>query len=106
MQIEHWHPERDGPLSEEAMRRKLEDRGYSVSRHVYPPGTYFPAHDHGVDKIDGILAGRFRLTMSAQEVVLEAGDLAVVPKHVMHAAEVVGEEPVISLDAVRVFTGK
>jgi hypothetical protein len=42
MQIEHWHSERDGPLSEEAMRRKLEDRGYSVSRYDYPPGTFFP----------------------------------------------------------------
>ena len=49
MQIEHWNSERDGPLSESAMRRKLEDRGYRVSRYLYAPGTYFPAHDHGVD---------------------------------------------------------
>ncbi|KAA6183640.1 cupin domain-containing protein [Thiohalocapsa marina] len=101
MQIEHWHAERDGPLSEQAMRQKLEDRGYSVSRYVYAPGTFFPAHDHGVDKIDAVLSGRLRLTMSGQEVVLDTGDLVVVPKHVTHTAEVVGEEPVVSLDAVR-----
>ncbi|MGB5832743.1 MAG: cupin domain-containing protein [Thiohalocapsa sp.] len=101
MQIEHWHSERDGPLSEAAMRRKLEARGYSVSRYEYAPGAYVPAHDHGVDKIDGILAGRFRITMSGQEVVLEAGDLVIVPKHVMYTAEVVGDEPVVSLDAMR-----
>jgi len=101
MQIEHWDAERDGPLSEAALRRKLEDRGYRVSRYVYSPGTFFPAHDHGVDKIDAVLAGRFRMTMQDQEVVLEAGDLLVVPKHVMHTAEVVGESPVVSLDAVR-----
>ena len=101
MQIEHWHSERDGPLSEEAMRRKLEDRGYSVSRYDYPPGTYFPAHDHAVDKIDALLSGRFRMTMSGQEAVLEAGDLIIVPKHVTHTAEVVGDEMVVSLDAVR-----
>lgn len=101
MQIEHWHSERDGPLSEAVMRRKLEERGYSVSRCDYPPGTYLPDHDHGVDKIDGILAGRLRMTMSGQEVVLEPGDLMVVPKHVMHTAEVVGDELVVSLDAVR-----
>jgi quercetin dioxygenase-like cupin family protein len=101
MQVEHWNSERDGPLSETAMRRKLEDRGYSVSRYVYPPGTFFPDHEHGVDKIDGVLSGRFRMTMGAQEVILEAGDMLMVPKHAMHTAEVVGDQPVVSLDAVK-----
>jgi quercetin dioxygenase-like cupin family protein len=102
MQIEHWDESRDGELTEVNMRRKLEDRGYSVSRYVYPPGTYFPEHDHGVDKIDGILSGRFRMTMQGRSIVLEAGDLLVVPKHVFHSADVVGEESVVSLDAVRI----
>jgi quercetin dioxygenase-like cupin family protein len=101
MQVEHWNSERDGPLTEAAMRRKLEDRGYSVSRYVYPPGTFFPDHEHGVDKIDGVLSGRFRMTMGAQEVVLEAGDMLFVPGHAMHTAEVVGDQPVVSLDAVK-----
>lgn len=101
MQVEHWDSDRDGALSEAALRRKLEARGYQVSRYVYPPGTYFPDHVHGVDKIDAVLSGRFRMTMSGQEAVLEAGDMLAVPKHVMHTAEVVGEDPVISLDAVR-----
>ena len=102
MQIEHWDETRDGELSETNMRRKLEDRGYSVSKYVYPPGTYFPEHDHAVDKIDGVLSGRFRMAMTGGRVVLEAGDLLVVPKHVFHSAEVVGDEAVVSLDAVRI----
>jgi quercetin dioxygenase-like cupin family protein len=102
MQVERWNPERDGPISEAAMRRKLEARGYAVSKYVYPPGTYFPPHTHAVDKIDGVLAGRFRLSMEGRSVILEAGDLLEVPKGVVHEAEVVGDEPVISLDAVRV----
>lgn len=102
MQIEHWSPERDGALTEATMRRKLEDRGYVVTRYVYPPGTWFPDHDHGVDKIDGVLSGRFRMTMGGQSVVLEAGDLLAVPRDRIHSAEVVGEEPVVSLDAVRI----
>ena len=102
MQIEHWDSNRDGELTESNMRRKLEDRGYSVSRYVYPPGTYFPDHDHGVDKLDGVLEGRFRMAMKGDSIVLEAGDLLVVPKHVFHSAEVVGEESVVSLDAVRI----
>jgi len=101
MQIEHWDTSRDGELTEANMCRKLRARGYTVSRYVYPPGTYFPEHDHGVDKIDGVLSGCFRMALQGESSVLEAGDLLAVPKHVLHSAEVVGDEPVVSLDAVR-----
>ncbi len=101
MTVEHWNPETDGALNETAMLRKLEARGFSVTRYVYPPGTFFPDHTHGVDKIDGVLAGRFRMTMGETSVILEAGDCLFVPRGAVHSAEVVGNEPVVSLDAVR-----
>jgi mannose-6-phosphate isomerase-like protein (cupin superfamily) len=99
--VESWNVERDGPLTEAGLRRKLELRGYQVSRYVYPPGTVFPAHSHGVDKIDAVLSGRFRMTLGGRELVLGPGDCLAVPKGARHAAEVVGNEPVVSLDAVR-----
>ena len=101
MQVERWEEPRDGPFSEDAMRRKLEQRGYQVSRYVYPPGTSFQSHTHAIDKIDGVLSGRFRITMGGREAVLEAGDYLAVPRGVLHSAEVVGNEPVVSLDAVK-----
>lgn len=101
MHLDHWDSERDGPLSEAALRRRLEALGYRVSRYVYPPGTFFPDHSHEVDKIDAVLSGRFRMSMEGQSVVLEAGDCLWVPRHTVHSAEVVGGEPVVSLDAVR-----
>lgn len=45
--LTHWNSSVEGPLSESALRRKLERLGYSVTRYVYPPGTYFPDHAHG-----------------------------------------------------------
>ena len=42
------------------------------------------------------------MSKNGGNVMLEAGDLLVVPKHVFHTAEVVGDEAVVSLDAVRV----
>jgi quercetin dioxygenase-like cupin family protein len=102
VQIEHWDEIRDGVLSEDNMRRKLLGRGYAVSRYVYPPGTFFPEHEHAVDKIDGVLSGRFRLTLQGREVILEPGDCLTVPRGALHSAEVVGNDPVISLDAVRI----
>lgn len=102
MQVERWNPEHDGPLSEVAMRRKLEELGYQVSRYVYPPGTYFGPHTHDLDKIDAVLSGRFRIGMGGEAAILEAGDMVRVPRGAEHSAEVVSSDPVISLDAVRV----
>ncbi len=101
MYVEQWNPERDGALSEKGLRQKLEQQGYRITRYVYPPGTSFPEHTHGIDKIDAIVSGRFRMTVKGQEVILEAGDCIAVPRGTMHSAEVVGEEPVVSFDATK-----
>ena len=101
MPVESWDTERDGALSERALREKLEGKGYSVSRYTYPPGTFFPDHTHGVDKIDAVVSGRFRVTLQGEPFVLEAGDSVEVPRGAVHSAEVVGDEPVVSLDAIR-----
>ncbi|MEW8525511.1 MAG: cupin domain-containing protein [Candidatus Thiodiazotropha endolucinida] len=104
MQIEHWNETVDGDISETAMCRKFEARGYNVTRYVYPPGTFFPPHQHAVDKIDGVLSGRFRMSMDGHSFILEAGDCLQVPRGVIHSAEVIGEQPVISIDAVKTGT--
>ncbi|MEW8280480.1 MAG: cupin domain-containing protein [Candidatus Thiodiazotropha sp.] len=101
MQIEHWDKKTDGEMNETAMRAKLEALGYRVTRYVYPPGTYFPPHEHAVDKIDGVLSGRFRMSMGSRSVILEAGDTLHLPRGAVHSAEVVGDQPVISLDAIK-----
>lgn len=99
--VERWDVGRDGPLTEAALAAKLRARGYHVSRYVYPPGTHFPDHTHGVDKIDAVVSGRFRMTLGDRAVVLEAGDCLAVPRGARHSATVLGDEPVVSLDAVR-----
>lgn len=101
MNVERWAPKRDGPLTEKTLRQKLERRGYRVSRYVYPPGTCFPDHAHAVDKIDAVLSGRFRMKMAGADIVLEAGDCLAVPRGMVHSAEVVENNPVVSLDAVK-----
>lgn len=101
MGVERWEEKKEGPLSEKALREKLEKRGYHVSRYTYPPGTRFPDHRHDVDKIDAVLSGRFRMKMGGRAVILEAGDCLSVPRGTLHSAEVVGDEPVISLDAIK-----
>lgn len=101
MDVERWDEERDGPFSEQALRADLESRGFRVSRYTYPPGTVFDDHTHAVDKIDAVVSGRFRMGTKEGEVVLEAGDRLFVPAGAVHSAAVVGDDPVVSLDATR-----
>ncbi len=101
MQPVSWVAKDDGPLSEKALINKLETLGYSCSRYTYPPGTSFPDHTHDVDKIDAVLQGRFKMSMAGGSVTLEAGDYLFVPKGATHSAEVIGDEPVISIDAIK-----
>lgn len=83
------------------MRTKLEARGYRVTRYTYTPGTYFPDHSHAVDKIDSVLSGQFKMTMLGESFILSAGDCLAVPRAVVHSAEVLGSEVVVSLDAIK-----
>ncbi|MGD8783834.1 MAG: cupin domain-containing protein [Thioalkalispiraceae bacterium] len=98
----HWNPGTDGEFNEQAMYDKLAAMGYRVNRYIYPPGTLFPEHDHSMDKIDAVLAGRFKLTMQGESVILEAGDYLEVPRGIVHSAEVIGDQPVVSLDAIKI----
>ena len=101
MSVERWDEDRDGPVSEAALRARLERRGYTVSRYTYASGTSFRDHTHGVDKIDAVVAGTFRVILEGKEVVLGPGDAVAVPRGVVHSAGVVGDESVVSLDAVK-----
>jgi quercetin dioxygenase-like cupin family protein len=101
MAIYHWNATIDGAFSEQALRGKLESLGYQVARYVYSPGTVFPDHKHGVDKIDAVVSGQFRLIIGGHVALLGPGDWVEVPNGVMHNATVVGDEPVVSLDAVK-----
>lgn len=101
MALRRWNSALDGAVSEAALRERLEALGYRVARYVYAPGTVFPDHTHGVDKIDAVVSGRFRLVLSGHLAVLGPGDWIEIPRGAVHSAAVVGEEDVVALDALR-----
>ena len=102
--VHRWN-QKWGPLTEDALRARLAEGGFRVMRYVYPPGTFFPDHTHSIDKKDGVYSGRFRLRMLGEEHVLGPGDFIEVPAGIVHSAEVVGSEPVVSFDATRATRG-
>lgn len=99
--VERWDPDKDGRLSEGSLIKKLEAMGYACSTYVYPPGTFFDDHTHAVDKIDAVLKGRFCIGMGDNTVTLEAGDWIHVPRGALHNARVIGDENVVSIDAIK-----
>ncbi len=102
MQVRRWNAAADGPLSEAGLRAKLEALGYVVARYVYPPGTRFPDHVHDVDKVDAVVSGHFRIVIAGHTAALGPGDWVEVPRGRRHNATVIGDAPVVSLDALRV----
>ena len=105
MQVRRWNAAADGPLTEATLRQKLEALGYLVARYEYPPGSRFPDHAHDVDKIDAVVSGHFRLVIAGHTAELGPGDWVEVPRGRRHTATVIGDEPVVSLDAIRLGAG-
>ena len=101
MSVYRWNATLDGEFSESALREKLESQGYRTARYVYAPGTVFPDHKHAVDKVDAVVAGRFRLIIGGHVAILGAGEWVSIPAGAMHSAAVVGDEPVITLDGIK-----
>ncbi|MGH8632247.1 MAG: cupin domain-containing protein [Burkholderiales bacterium] len=54
-----------------------------------------------MDKIDGVLRGRFRISMLGKSHALGPGDCIRVPGGTVHSAEVIGGETVTSIDAMK-----
>ncbi len=101
MQVRRWNTAADGPLSEAALREKLEALGYVVARHHHPPGARLPDRSCDVDKIDAVVSGRFRLVIAGHTAQLGPGDWVEVPRGRRHTATVMGETAVVRLDAIR-----
>ena len=97
LRLERWHPS-DGPLNEKRLMRLMELEGYDVLVYTYRPGTVFPAHEHPPEKCDAVLEGILRVTADGETFDLQKGDRLYVPAGTRHAAEVVGEKTVVSLD--------
>ncbi|MDQ2979863.1 MAG: cupin domain-containing protein [Acidobacteriota bacterium] len=97
VRLERWQAA-DGALSEKRMMRMLEMEGYDVLVFTYRPGTTFPQHEHARAKCDGVLSGTLRISVGDAVFDLGPGDRLYVPAGTRHAAEVVGDKTVVSLD--------
>ena len=83
------------------LKKQLKQEGYNIYVYSYPGGMYFPIHTHNHDTIHVVLSGMMRVRMDDTDHYLEPGTRFVIPANVPHSAEVVGESPVVCIDATK-----
>jgi mannose-6-phosphate isomerase-like protein (cupin superfamily) len=81
------------------IKQELRDSGYNIYVYSYPCGMYFPEHVHNYPKLHIVLSGTLKVKMPDGEVVLGQGDRLEVPANVPHMAEVLGDGPMVCIDA-------
>jgi quercetin dioxygenase-like cupin family protein len=86
-----------GTPDEATLRALLEADGYSVYAWTDASGATYPPHTHADDQSHCIVRGALALTVGGEEYVLRAGDRDWLPAGTVHAARVVGDEPVTYL---------
>ena len=55
-----------------------------------------------VDMVDAIVKGQLCVSLEGESTVLNPGDCLFIPKGIVTSMEVVGNKPVVCLEAVRV----
>ena len=82
-----------------SLREELEAGGYQLALQLLAPGTTFAAHCPCVARFEAVFAGRLQVVIAGRVHVLGPGDWIDIPAGVPMTAEVLGEEPVLCLDA-------
>lgn len=100
MRIDRWDTRRDGPVTEAALRRKVQACGYEVSSFAWPAGTVVPSETQNHQRVDAVVAGIVRITLDGESAILTAGDIVYVPRGAVRRVEVVGAHPAHCLDAI------
>jgi quercetin dioxygenase-like cupin family protein len=67
-----------------------------VARISMKRGCLVPQHSHRHEQISHVLSGVLRFTVDGKEITLGAGELLLIPPHVLHAAEAL--EDTVAID--------
>jgi len=101
MLVEKWDKSTAGPLTAENVASVLQSRGYRCLVEKYDPGTVMHEHAHNEPRKDAVISGRLQVGMFGKEVVLMPGDIINIPEAIDHDAAVLGNEPVVLVEAAK-----
>jgi len=98
--VTHW-PATAGQVTINKIRARLEQEGLKPSRFDMMPGDVYGDHAHADAEIRWVVSGRMRVKVKDEEIILEPGDRLDLAANVVHSADVVGDEVVVTLCASR-----
>lgn len=84
-------------------RRVFSGEGATLAWTTLEPGHTPRPHSHEFEQVVYIVSGRARFCVGDEELVMDPGDMLVVPPGVEHCAQTIGDEAVVDLS---VFTPK
>ena len=100
MRIERWDARRDGPLSEAALRDKVEGLGYAPAIvRAYPAGTVAALQHERQESVEAVIRGLIKIVIDGESAILAAGDIVFVPPGAVRRIEVVGASAATCLEA-------
>jgi quercetin dioxygenase-like cupin family protein len=83
------------------IRARLEQEGLYPSRFDMVPGDSYPDHSHPDAEVRWVVSGRMRIQVGQDEIILGPGDRLELSPNVVHSADVVGDDVVVTVSASR-----
>jgi quercetin dioxygenase-like cupin family protein len=102
MTIERWDPRTSGPLSESALRQKLESRGFRVSRRSLPAGATMARPADERLRVTAVVEGLVKVSLPADSAILSPGDIVQIAAGTVFRLEVLGTAAAVCFDGVHV----
>jgi diguanylate cyclase (GGDEF)-like protein len=99
IRLERWNEQADGPLTEEALERKLMTWGIAPRQQTHQPAIAILDQSTDQECIHAVLRGQLRITIEGQSMALNPGDCVFIPTGTTYSSEVVGNEPVFAFDS-------
>lgn len=84
-------------------RQVFSGEGATLAWTTLDPGHAPRPHSHVYEQIVYLVSGRAKFVVGDDELIMEPGDMLVVPPNVEHWAQTLGDEPVVDLS---IFTPK
>ena len=101
MQYYNWNLLEEEALNPLLGRKMIHGREVTVARIRLRKGAVVPMHSHSNEQISMLESGALRFTISGEERVLRAGEVAVIPPDAPHKVEALEDSLAVDLFSPR-----